>query len=358
MKVIHARNVQQAFPEAIYQMKNDGIQRDSRNGQVLTIPGPVTTVYEKPTERVLFWPERDANPFFHFFESLWMLAGRQDIAYLIQFVKRIQMFSDDGITFHGAYGFRWRHYFGKDQIPQIIEALKKNPEDRRQVLGMWDPVTDHLKTPHENPKDLPCNTHIYFSIGCEGRLDMTVCCRSNDIIWGCYGANAVHFSFLQEYMAGMIGVPVGIYWQMSNNWHAYLDTFSKVSGLSLFARDGYGLNVSNVNDPYEMREVIPFKLIQNPKIWDGELKMFLEEPDAIGYQEPFFRRVAIPLWRTFKAFKMNNGIDKYLKSLDELDQCAATDWSKATREWIQRRYLKHLNKQEKELHDVSGDRED
>ena len=42
-----------------------------------------------------------------------------------------------------------------------------------------------------------------------GRLQMTVHCRSNDIIWGTYGANAVHFSILQEYVAARIGVDLG-----------------------------------------------------------------------------------------------------------------------------------------------------
>ena len=67
---------------------------------------------------------------------------------------------------------------------------------------MWDAKQD---LSHRNEsKDLPCNTHVYFSIR-EGFLDMTVCNRSNDLIWGCCGANAVHMSFLQEYVATMWG---------------------------------------------------------------------------------------------------------------------------------------------------------
>jgi hypothetical protein len=47
----------------------------SRAGDVLVAPHPVMSVTSIPTERVLFDPARDANPFFHLFESLWMLAG-------------------------------------------------------------------------------------------------------------------------------------------------------------------------------------------------------------------------------------------------------------------------------------------
>ena len=37
-------------------------------------------------------------------------------------------------------------------------------------------------------KDVPCNTHAYFAINAEGSLDLTVCNRSNDLVWGCLGA--------------------------------------------------------------------------------------------------------------------------------------------------------------------------
>jgi thymidylate synthase len=75
-------------------------------------------------------------------------------------------------------------------------------------------------------KDVPCNTNAFFRVT-NGKLDMMVNCRSNDIFWGAYGANAVHFSFLQEYVASSIGVEVGRYWQNSFNFHAYVDRFPK-----------------------------------------------------------------------------------------------------------------------------------
>ena len=73
MKVIRARNVHEALPEAVRYLALYGVEAESRNGKVLLAPEPVTTVYERPKERVLFWPQRDANPFFHFYEGLWML---------------------------------------------------------------------------------------------------------------------------------------------------------------------------------------------------------------------------------------------------------------------------------------------
>jgi hypothetical protein len=72
------------------------------SGHRLMIDEPVMLHYERPTERVLFNKARDANPFFHLYEALWMLAGRNDVAPLAYYVKDMARFSDDGKTFNGA----------------------------------------------------------------------------------------------------------------------------------------------------------------------------------------------------------------------------------------------------------------
>src|SRR4051812_37796218 len=78
VRVIDVDNVNQAWPLAVRLLQSEGVPRESRYGPVLEHPEPVTTVYRKPWQRVLFDEVRDANPFFHFFESLWMLGGRND----------------------------------------------------------------------------------------------------------------------------------------------------------------------------------------------------------------------------------------------------------------------------------------
>lgn len=336
MHVIKVRNVHQALPEAIRQIAMFGEERESRNGPVRVIPGPVTTMYTHPTERVLFWPERDANPFFHFFESLWMLNGCNDVAYLEQFVRRMREFSDDGVTFHGAYGFRWREFFGFDQLDVIIKTLKANPDDRRCVLQMWDPNADL----GGKGKDLPCNTQAYFAVATDDRLDMTVCNRSNDIIWGAYGANAVHFSFLQEYVASAVGVPVGRYWQVSNNWHAYLKTLEPLQHLAERTTDGISTPSGFLVDcPYSLHHVATTPIMSLDRaVWDRDLTMFLAGRPVIGYRDPFFRRVANPLWAAWCAFKENKAPGRYEAALEVLEQCRAPDWKLACADWVNRRW--------------------
>ena len=154
MRVVDVRNVHEALVRGMDLLIEDGYSEESRNGKVYRAKTPVTTVYERPAERVLFWHDRDANPFFHFMEGLWMLTGRNDLGFVHYYNKGMEKYSDDGESLHGAYGWRWKDYFTIDQLQIIIQRLSEDPEDRRSVLQMWDPIGDLAR----EGKDVPCNT--------------------------------------------------------------------------------------------------------------------------------------------------------------------------------------------------------
>src|ERR1700723_1977697 len=133
MIVIQERGVNEAWHTAKAIMKQNGVPKDSRNGPTLEVPEPVTTCFFAPTECVLFDPVRDSNPFFSLLEPLWMIAGRDDVAWISQFNSNIHKYSDDGKKFHGAYGYRWRHHFAMDQLSKIVSMLINDKDDRRVV---------------------------------------------------------------------------------------------------------------------------------------------------------------------------------------------------------------------------------
>lgn len=345
MLVLHGDNVHSILISGVTAMDMLGKPRESRFGDVLVIDGPVTTVYENPEQRVVFWAERDANPFFHFMESLWMMAGRDDVAWLSQFSSNISQFSDNGETFHGAYGYRWKHHFKNvtytqsygpmgspdnevikdiDQLSIVVEMLKENPDERRCVVQMWDAESDLGRA----GKDIPCNTQIMFSINIRGELDMTVSNRSNDMVWGAYGANAVHFSFLQEIMASRIGVKVGKYWQISNNFHAYLKTFEQVRSL----KDHKLVN------PYADGEVTNYPIMNTEwETWNADLQMFMDEGSVPGFKDSFFRRVVSPMEEAWFTYKNKENPNRYEDAILVANNISATDWRKACVEWLQRR---------------------
>ena len=338
MKVIQVRNVNQALPEGLRHLEVNGVRRGSRNGPVIVAKAPVITVYEQPQEKVLFWAERDANPFFHILEGLWMLGGRNDVEWISYYNSRMREFSDDGKTFHGAYGHRWRNHFEGDQLDEVCSILKSDPNSRRAVITMWDPDVDLGR----DGKDLPCNVLACAQINHEGKLDLTVTCRSNDIIFGAHGANSVHFAMLQEYLAARIGVSVGTLYQLSNNYHAYLDVFEKNRSLIDRAADPYSPAKSAC--PYTLGLVEPRPLVTDPTVFDVEVKLFMQG----AYNYPFvnhFLADAVCLAEAYKAWKTEKDYGWALELLDPhtVYREGATkdwDWRLACQEWIERRQAK------------------
>lgn len=354
---INARNVNEAFEYALRQMPYSARPDGSRNGNVLVNTEPVVTCYAHPDQRVLFSPMRDVNPFFHLMEALWMLAGRDDVAYPVMFNSQFGQFSDDGERFWGAYGYRWRRWFGYDQLDIIINELTRDPLSRRCVLAMWSPshlvypagegnvgmVQPDLMQAVAGGKDIPCNTHVYFrvqDIGNGPQLDMMVNCRSNDIFWGAYGANAVHFSVLQEYVASSLGAALGRYWQSSFNFHAYTDKFP----LATFKDHA---DEARRYDFYKSNEAAPYPLMVAPRdLWEKDLARFMEwsegdlnKPEE--YFDNFFNTVAVPMRLAWAAFKQKD----FPAALMRCEQIAATDWRIGCRLWINRRREIHERKQ-------------
>jgi thymidylate synthase len=329
MIVIGARNVNDAFWAGARLLREHGIQQNSRNGSVLRAPFPVTTVYEQPTERVLLDRRRDANPFFHLYESLWMLAGRNDLAPLTAFVKNMVNFSDDGgNTQPGAYGYRWRRHFNRDQLAWAIKRLKADPNDRRVVIQMYDAGKDQDAADYGG-RDIPCNLMALPAVSPEGKLDLTVFNRSNDMIWGAYGANAVHFSVLQEFLAAAIGIPVGRYYQVSNNFHGYLTTMEKAA---LSWEEG-----ETMLDPYTAGAVFPVPMWNNSfnlKEWEEDLIIFLEEPSRVGIRSRFLRRVACPMVMAHRAWR-KEGTAAAREIIQQMPE--GCDWRAGAEVWLDNR---------------------
>ena len=229
MHVIQASSGHDGLYQGMHYLAEYGVQRGSRNGGVLVAPGPVTTAFTHPMNPIVWYPERDYNIAFLVYESLWMLDGRTEVAPLAKYVKRMKEYSDDGKTLRGSsYGHRWREHFDKNQLELVANRLVMNKEDRRSVLGMWDPRIDLVEG--DSLKDLPCNMIITFQVEPTNEtLDMTIFCRSNDILWGTYFANAFHFSMLLHYMSWLTKIPMGTYYQVSVNYHAYSALYHKAA---------------------------------------------------------------------------------------------------------------------------------
>ena len=196
--------------------------------------------------------------------------------------------------------------------------------------------------------DVPCNTHAYFDT-IDGRLNMTVCCRSNDIIWGAYGANAVHFSFLLEFLSAAVGIPMGVYRQFSNNFHLYTNIVPRENLMAL-AR-----NVSDT-DKYLMKESahhinrvpavpalrkVPL-MDQTLESFESDLQTFMEHGEGI-YVNDFFSKVAQPMYDAHTLYREKD----YQGAIDIALNIKADDWRMACVEWLQRKKIRYEQNQKR-----------
>lgn len=378
MLTITARNVNHALADGIELLANRGECFPSRAGDVWTVQEPVTTVFRQPRERVLFSPIRDANPAFHLAEAFHMLAGRNDTKFLNLFVKDFgARFGEDDGTQHGAYGYRWRHGFGFDQIEEVIKKLRANPFDRQAVLQMWDCTTGDnyggFNDLRGDWRDRPCNLAACFRVRQETEvvggspadgmggahqermayLDMMVSCRSNDILMGAYGANAVHFSVLQEYMAAQLEIGVGTYTQVSWNWHMYaadLERMAAKAGAMNLKPEHQLAALWTALTPrvdYGTRgiEMPPHPLVDDREAFDGDVKLLLrtieERTWALGrarLHNRFLRETALPLFRAHLTRDIDAALD-----------IAAPDWYAAELAWLQRREEARMDRKREQV---------
>lgn len=347
---VTVNNVNEALPIALQVLEQYGNPTSSRGIDTIRSNGPMMTVYRKPRERVLFDQVRDANPFFHLIESLWILAGSNTVGLPCMFLPSLAQFSDDGKTFHGAYGYRLARAFGIDQLDEVVELLSTKPDTRQAVLSIWHPELD-LNT---HTKDVPCNDMIMLDI-VDGALNMTVNNRSNDAIWGAYGANAVQFSMLQEWLAISIGVEVGYYVQSSNNFHVYPSNPFWQEFL-----DG-NHDAGHVVNPYMLRDVVPYPLAADPAdamAFRGDCGVLAALADrgatftelaTHGYRTAYFERVVVPMILAYREHREKN----YDRAIELAHAIQAEDWSLACREWLERRKSKHETQLVLATHDIT-----
>lgn len=208
------RNIEEAFIGELHEVLQHGENIDVRGSSTREIRARLIEI-DDVRERCVVLPGRNNNIFASIAESMWVIAGRDDIEYLSAYIPRAKDFSDDGDTWRGAYGPRLRDWNGVDQLEEILTILRTQPNSRRAVATLFDPSRDFVAS-----KDIPCNNWLHFLVR-EGRLDLHVVARSTDIWWGFSGINAFEWTLLQEIMAVWVGVAPGRLTFFTSSLHIY-----------------------------------------------------------------------------------------------------------------------------------------
>lgn len=130
-------------------------------------------------------------------ETAWQFMGTKDPKFILgkapklwsKFLEDEEVTEDRGngpVTFtkkvlKTAYGYRWRHAFGRDQLELAVHELKTNPTNRQLFISAWDPRSDGLGG--LQPKNIPCP--VGFTVSRFGNdLHMAVFIRSSDVFVG------------------------------------------------------------------------------------------------------------------------------------------------------------------------------
>ena len=279
-----AGNVNHLQTELLYTLRDAPVV-ETRHGKAKAYDGPILFGMRRPWENVLFCPARMANPYFHVMETVWMLAGSKNGKWLEPFNKNIMSYAEDDGYINGAYGHRWRNAFMRDQLIGVIKELTRDKHSRQAVIAMYNPFSDW----QDHWRDRPCNTHIYFRRRetNEGpRLDMTVCNRSNDLVWGACGANAVHMTYMHQFICSALKISQGRYHVMSNNLHIYEHHWHMLDNPLTF--DWYG--------EYDVFTVPIFQHEQSPWEFLMECEDFVRYADEIEYKSQWLQEVVKPMY--------------------------------------------------------------
>lgn len=161
------------------------------------------------------------------------------------------------------------------------------------------------------------------------------------MIWGMLGANVVHFSFLLEYMAAAIGVPVGLYHQVTNNLHVYTERWSPKEWISDITPDYYTHRPRLLYTPL-VADIERFNQELGPFVDTALATEGVSEDSGTWYRwgEPFLSRVALPAALAWNAHRRRD----YRKACELAGEIIADDWRIVCTNWIRKRQANWENK--------------
>ena len=186
-------------------------------------------------------------------ELLWFLKGETNIKYLKDNNVSIwDEWADENGDLGRVYGAQWRSWQtpnGKsiDQISQIIQQIKQNPDSRRLIVSAWNPAeVDNMALP-------PCHALFQFYVA-DGKLSCQLYQRSADIVLG-VPFNIASYALLTLMMAQVCGLQAGEFIHTLGDAHIYNNHFEQAK-LQL-TREPRRLPEIKIND--KIKDLFEFK---------------------------------------------------------------------------------------------------
>lgn len=154
-----------------------------------------------------------------FHELLWFLKGETNIQYLKENGVSIwDEWADDKGELGPVYGYQWRSWPTPDgghidQITNVVEQIKKNPDSRRLIVSAWNVAdVDKMKLP-------PCHAFFQFYVA-DGKLSCQLYQRSADVFLG-VPFNIASYALLTMMVAQVCGLQPGDFVHTLGDAHLY-----------------------------------------------------------------------------------------------------------------------------------------
>ena len=187
-------------------------------------------------------------------ELLWFLQGSTNIQYLTDNGVRIwDEWADKNGDLGPVYGSQWRSWPKPDgghidQISQLVEQIKSNPDSRRLIVSAWNVGdVEHMALP-------PCHMMFQFYVA-NGKLSCQLYQRSADIFLG-VPFNIASYALLTMMVAQVCGLEVGDFVHTLGDAHLYSNHLEQVD-LQL-SRDTMALPQMHINP--KVNDIFEFKI--------------------------------------------------------------------------------------------------
>ena len=158
-------------------------------------------------------------------ELLWFLRGETNVRSLQEVGVTIwDEWADEGGELGPVYGHQWRHWPARDggeidQIRQLIDGIRRNPDSRRHIVTAWNPAdVDRMALP-------PCHALFQFYVA-NGRLSCQLYQRSADVFLG-VPFNIASYALLTHMVAHVTGLEAGDFVHTLGDAHLYHNHFEQ-----------------------------------------------------------------------------------------------------------------------------------
>lgn len=164
-------------------------------------------------------------------------------AVMKEFIEKIKTDSDFAAQYGDlgpVYGKQWRNFCGVDQLTQLIEDIKSNPDSRRLIVSAWNPRDIPVMVKSGLP---PCHSLFQFYV-VDGKLSCQLYQRSADVFLG-VPFNIASYAILTMMVAQVSGLGLGDFVHTFGDAHLYLNHMGQVE--EQLSRSTFDLPTMKIN---------------------------------------------------------------------------------------------------------------